>query len=201
MAHSNVTPIFKLLFNFTASTSTSKRHSSWRRNSMRKTRPIHIPEHNASLPSSSASTSQAVNNPKSTRRLTLPNLRKSNDTVTLVSSMEPTDRTPVPTIDTTTTEPVFKPTELNVNIENELNSSFETVEPRTLGDEFLNNLTQSTSDVTDLESSFDFGCPETHFGTDENTQIRPRQLGRRAEARVRVVSITTETNSLGNQVI
>lgn len=165
---------------------------------MRKTRPIHIPEHNASLPSTS--TSQSVNNPAATRRLTLPILRKSNDTVTLVSSMEPTGQTP--TIDTmSTTDPVFKPSELlNVSIENELNNSFETAEPRTLGDEFLNNLTRSTSDITDLESSFDFGCPETHFGSDENGEIRPRQLGRRAEARVRVVSITTETNALGNQV-
>lgn len=176
-----------------ASTSAAKRHSSWRRNSMRKTRPIHIPEQNTPL----ASTSQIINIPTTTRRLTLPNLRKSNDTITLVSSMEPTGQTPVPTIDTTTTEPVFKPSDtLNVSIENELNSSFETVESRTFGDQFLNTLTQSTSDMNDL----DFGCPETHFGSEDNTQIRPRQLGRRAEGRVRVVSITTETNSLGNQV-
>lgn len=170
---------------------------------MRKTRPIHIPDNNTSLPSTS--TLPAVNNPKTTRRLTLPNLRKFNDTVTLVSSMEPTDETPVPTIETTVTSPmesVLKPSEqLNVSIENELNNSFETIEPsRTLGDEFLNTLTQSASDINDLESNYDFGCPETHFGSDETTQIRPRQLGRRAEARSRVVSITTETNSLGNQV-
>ncbi len=167
---------------------------------MRKTRPIHIPEHNISLPSTS--TSQVANNPSTTRRLTLPNIRKSNDTVTLVSSMEPTGETPVPTIDlTTTTEPVFKPSDpLNVNIENELNSSFERIEPPTLGDEFLNTLTQSSNDITDLESNFDYGCPETHFGSDDNSQSRPRQMGRRAEARSRVVSITTETNSLGNQV-
>lgn len=169
---------------------------------MRKTRPIQIPEQNASV----ASTSQTANNQTTIRRSTLPNLRRSNDTVTLVSSMEPTSQTPVPTIDTSiitaTTEPVFKQSEqLNVNIENELNNSFETAEPRTLGEEFLNTLTQSTIDITDLESNFDFGCQETHFGSDENEQIRPRQLGRRAEGRNRVVSITTETNSLGNQVL
>lgn len=162
---------------------------------MRKTRPIHIPEQVASQ----ASTSHATNYSTTPKRMTLPNLRKSNDTVTLVTSMEPTGQTPVPTLNITT-EPMFKPNEpLNINIENELNNSVS--EPRTLGDEFLNTLTQSTSDVTDLESSFDYGCPETHFGNDDNTQIRPRQLGRRAEARVRVVSITTETNSLGNQRI
>lgn len=135
------------------------------------------------------------------KRLTLPILRKSNDTVTLVSSMEPTSHTPIPSIDVT--EPIFKPNELlPVNIENELNSNTESSEPttRTLGDEFLNTLTQSTSDITDVDSTFDFGCPETHFGSDDNLQNRPRQMGRRAEARVRVVSITTETNSLGNQV-
>lgn len=161
---------------------------------MRKTRPIHIPEHNMSLPS--ASTSQATTNPTTTRRLTLPNLRKSDDTVTLVSAMEPTGETPVPTIDPTT-EPVFKLNDpLSVSIEN----GFETTEPRTLGDEFLNTLTQSSNDMVNIESNVGFGCPETHFGSDDSTQNRPRQLGRRAEARVRVVSITTETNSLGNQV-
>lgn len=164
---------------------------------MRKTRPVHIPEQVASQASTSAS--QATNYSTAPRRLTLPNLRKSNDTVTLVSSMEPTAETPVPTINTTT-EPILKPSEpLNVNIENELNNSSEAIQSRTLGDEFLNALTQSTSDATDLDSSFDFDCPETHFGSDD-AQIRPRQLGRRAEGRVRLVSIITETHPLGNQV-
>lgn len=190
---------FDFCFAFVASTSSAKRHSSWRRNSMRKTRPIHIPEHNISLPSTSTSQDANSNNQPATRRLTLPILRRSNDTVTLVSSMEPTSHTPIPTIDAP--EPEFKPSEqLSVTIENELNSSAETVQPRTLADEFLNTLTQSTSDITDADSSFDFACPETHFGSDDNTQNRPRQLGRRAEGRVRVLSITAETNSLGNQV-
>lgn len=166
---------------------------------MRKTRPIEIPEQSSSQ--ATISTSEVVNYSVTPKRLTLPPLRKSDDTESLITSMEPTDRTPISSNNIITEEPLFKPNESpNLRIENELNENRDTTETRTLGDEFLNTLTQSTSDIADVDSSFDFGCPETHFGCDENSQIRPRQLGRRAEGRVRVVSITTETNSLGNQV-
>lgn len=91
----------------------------------------------------------------------------------------------------------------NNNTNNNNNPNDIIIDPQiSLADEFLNSLAQRN--IHQLQSSLDDDIIFSNDYFNENNSnltCRPRQLGRRAEDRQRIVSITTEINSSGNQVI
>lgn len=130
----------------------------------------------------------------------------TNDTLPLVEAMEPAIASAPPrspyAIRTVVPQPIDKPFDRFVD----------PLQPhhqeRSLGDEYLHVLTQQLTDDQLLQAAVEASNQFSnfhHFYSDEEYESNvasspPRQLGRRAEARTRIVSITSETNSAGNQV-
>lgn len=149
----------------------------WRRASMRKTRPIELPSQQISFPSHHS-------------------LQQENDitpvdTLPLIVSMLNASETVVPIVhyETANALPSHSRTDSNAIC----NTS-------SLGDEFLNMmLTQQPSSPVSLSRS------QSYMGEADDTGATatgraPRQMGRRAEARARVLSISSSQTTNGNQV-
>lgn len=218
--------------------SLNPRHTSWRRNSMRKTCPIPLPDEpfsktlprhhtarqphfdidtlapatrNAAQPqhspSSSSSTTLFVDDDTSYDGFTDTTSSQLSDTLPLVDAMETADTSPqVPMSQFRSTinkSSNVDPDRCTINLVQDSNPHHLRVvqQQRSLGDEYLNVLTQQLSDTDQINSSLIDNSHLNFTNNDESIQQnRPRQMGRRAEGRVRVVSITAETNALGNQV-
>lgn len=160
-------------------------------------------------PSSSSSTTLFVDDDISFDGFT-DTTSQMSDTLPLVGSMETTDTSQqVPMPQFSTMPAINKTNDIVAETNDRCTINLQDNEPvvqnqqhqtRSLGDEYLIALTQQlSSDETDTtlieNSNLNF-----YNGDSVLQQNRPRQMGRRAEGRVRVVSITTETNALGNQV-
>lgn len=128
-----------------------------------------------------------------------------NDTLPLVEAMEPAIASAPPrspyAVRTAGPQPIDKSFDRFVDPLQPLHHE------RSLGDEYLHVLTQQLTDDQLLQAAVEASnqFSNFHFYSDEeyennNASSPPRQLGRRAEGRTRIVSITSETNSAGNQV-
>lgn len=204
-----------IFFKFSDSATNDPRYLLWRRNSMRKTQPITLPDQNTSTslaafqnPLTSQSDDEAPTSQQLNSILPL-DYQNVSDTHPLVLSMESTDISPeVPlTVDQLLLSDVDSTALSPTANANAIQRS------RTLGDDFLDALTSSTDSqniTTNLNSHsldqqdlpIDLFSSNNLSGVESNeTSQNIRQTGRRGEGRTRIVSITTETNSLGNQRI
>lgn len=189
---------------------------------MRKTRPIDLPEQSfeqpahflidtipqstfSRLPRHGSFTSSSSTTPFADGNTSFDG--SPNDTLPLVEAMEPAiasapPRSPYAVRTSTGPQPIDKPFDRFVD----------PLQPhhqeRSLGDEYLHVLTQQLTDDQLLQAAVDASNQFSnfhHFYSDEEYENNavsspPRQFGRRAEGRTRIVSITSETNSAGNQV-
>lgn len=179
---------------------------------MRKTRPINLPEQLSeqpahflieAIPESSFSRYPCHSSltPSTSTTLFADETASfdgsTNDTLPLVEAIEPA---PI------ATAPMSSPYAIRTA------RSYPPGDPlQSLGDEYLNVLThQLTVDQlrhaavetsNQLSNFHRLYSDDEYEGIDNSVTRPPRQLGRRAEGRARIVSITTETNSAGNQVI
>ena len=174
---------------------------------MRKTCPINIPETQQSLSPCAYPLTLRCGDDTSTSNDNIDQSRRSsldcffeynNDKLPLVQCIESTDTTTVPLSFENNDD--FYELENSSNDQNVINASAnEITSTRQLENEFLNVLT--TQHLMTEHDDLNLSAFVSTTNTDDCTSTRPaRQMGRRAEGRARVVSITAETNSSGNQV-
>lgn len=174
---------------------------------MRKTRPIMLPDQQTST---SLAEFQNTEITASQQLNILPlDYQNISDTHPLVLSMESTDISPeVPSA----VDQLLLSSDNSPAISPLANANAVTQRSRTLGDDFLDALT-SSMDSQNITRNFNshsldqqdlpvISSSTNDIGVQSNEiSQNMRQTGRRGEGRARVVSITTETNSLGNQRI
>lgn len=167
----------------------SKRSSNWRRSSMRKTKPIILPQteedsrppeinrmqfesESTPAPDESFAVSADEQTPNETQLSYFP---LDNDV-----SFEPFETTPAAPIET------------------------QAADLHSLNNEFLTTILTSphaTCEENAVETTHSPECRTMLNECNVNGEIaRPRQMGRRSEVRSRIVSITAERNAAGNQV-
>lgn len=198
---------------------------------MRKTRPITLPDQHTSItisnqqqdhqqPSTSSQYNDIITSQQLDNNIQL-DFQNITDTHPLVLSMETTDisqEVPSSPVDQLLSTADTQQQQLSSLKPNESNNLLSTTNQRTrtLGDEFLDALTSSTIDDHDTRTHLNNEqsnssttlCENNnndnihHCGDISNSRTTAtRQTGRRGEGRARIVSITAETNSLGNQRI
>lgn len=132
----------------------------------------------------------------------------TSDRHPLVTSIESTDLSQVPSSQQQLLLSSSQTDELSESDTNERNEILAAV-GNSLENEYLNALTagcaSSNSEpvIMSTTSTNNNNNLQVRLPEDESDEYsaRPRQLGRRSEARARIVSITTETDSLGDQRI
>lgn len=193
---------------------------------MRKTRPITLPDQQHTSititnqqPSTSSQYNEITSSPSSSssrqldNNLAIADFQNITDTHPLVSSIESTDISQeVPSASVVDQLLSSADTQLPKPNQNHLITS-NSQRTRTLGEEFLDALTATSTidngiSIADLNEQSNLsttlcennGNDDILCGDSRTTAVT-RQTGRRGEGRARIISITTETNSLGNQRI
>lgn len=164
----------------------SRQQMQWRRSSMRKTKPISLPRTNVEAETTSSSAP--------IQSLSLPPLPSSSShTETLVDLF---DTSPNRTNETASVEASQQETERQTTEDASNGGS------SSLDSEFL-NMILSPIETETIETTTTPLSPRLVAAENvsmPNESNRPRQMGRRSEARSRIVSITAERSPTGNQV-
>lgn len=168
------------LHRFNGTWDASKRSSNWRRSSMRKTKPIILPQTDNDL------------------RPEINQIMQFD-----CNSMPATDGIIVTDVEQL---PCAETQSNNFPLDDETSIEMtpaSTVDLHSLNNEFLTTIL-TTQRATCEENAIEAQPPECRSMLNDcnvNNEIaRPRQMGRRSEVRSRIVSITTERNAAGNQV-
>lgn len=165
------------LHRFNGTWDASKRSSNWRRSSMRKTKPIILPQTDEVL------------------RPEINQLQFECGPMSAADGIIVADNEQLP-CDGTQLNPHDDETSLEM-------TPVSTVDLHSLNNEFLTTILTSPRATCEENSSEPHSaeCRTMLNDCNVNNEIaRPRQMGRRSEVRSRIVSITAERNAAGNQV-